>query len=237
MSEGVVVAKVEELMKALDQVKKYKTLSRLMVDFLIILLFSAVVLFFLELVVNFYHLTSGFQNYFAAPITLNTAHSMAGSTILPWPIAFSVFLIPAAGLLIGIFWVDHKLKKVKLETWRETLTQGFAGALKLLQDLNWDSVIDDIRISKIVYALYFIIKVVGYWIFADVILFFPYLFGLSLIHTSVNFYFLAFISLALVLVLSRKDLQKRYRQVTSLDTLMWELRWFNSEFKSAEFQT
>jgi phosphotransferase system glucose/maltose/N-acetylglucosamine-specific IIC component len=148
-----------------------------------------------------------------------------------------VLLIIAAGIVVGIFWVDHQLKRVKLEEWRNTLNEGFSGALKLLQGLNWDGVFDDIRTSKIAYAFHVFIKVAGYWIVTMIILFFPYGFGLSLIHTDANLYLLAFISLVLVLFLSKKDLEKKYRQVTSLDTLLWELRWFNSEFKSAEFQT
>jgi hypothetical protein len=237
MSEKAVVAKVEELMKSLDQVRRYRALARFLVDFLIIILFSVAVLFVLEIAVNFYHLTSSFPNYFALPSTLVIVSS-AGSTspILQLLLVLSLILIPAVGLLTGIFWVNHKMKAVEGESWRKTLNEGFPGALKLLQALDWDSVINDIRISKIGYVLYFVVKVVGYWALSIIILFFPYGFGISLLHVNVNWYFLAFISLALVLILSRKDLQKRYRQVVSLDTLMWELRWFNSEFKSAEFQ-
>jgi hypothetical protein len=234
MSETAVIAKVEELMKALDQVKRYKSLARLMVDFLMIILLSFVALFSLELIFNFYYLIDSFPSYFSYPNIFSIATISPGITVsnnLP------ALLIMGAGIVLGIFWVDHKLKRVKLEEWRNTLNDGFAGALELLQGLNWDVVFDDIRASKIAYAFHAFVKVAGYWIVTMIILFVPYEFGLSLIHTDANFYLLAFIASVLVLFLSRKDLQKKYRQVTSLDQLLWELRWFNSEFKSAEFQT
>jgi len=239
MSEQDVVAKVEELMRSLDQVKRYKAFARLMADFLIIFLTSIAVLFFLEISVNVYKLISGFPSYFANPNSVFTTYAVntSGSQVLQYIITLCLLLIPAAGLLIGILWVDHKLKQIRLEGWRETLREGFPGALKLLQELNWDSVLEDISLSRLSYTVYFVIKVIGYWALSLVILFFPYLFAASLIHINSNLYLLLLISLALVLVLSRKDLQKRYRQVQSLDALMWELRWFQSEFKSAEFKT
>lgn len=232
MSEKEVVGKVEELMKALDQVKKYKVLAQLLGDFLIILLLSFVALFSLALVVNFSYLVNISGSYFSYPemnLVTRSFGVMYGDSL-------PTFVVIAAGVLIGVFWVDHKLKRVKLEEWRGTLNEGFLGALKLLQGLNWDNVFDDIRSSKIAYTVYAIIKVVSYWILIMATLFLPYSIGLSIIHVSANLYFLALISLTLVVIFSKKDLQKKYRQVTSLDKLLWELRWFNSEFSSAEFK-
>ncbi len=60
--------------------------------------------------------------------------------------------------------------------------------------------------------------------------------GISALHLEVNLYMLAAVSLVLVLVLSRDDLQRRYQQVVSLDTLMWDLRWFSSGFRAAKFE-
>jgi hypothetical protein len=233
MSEKEVVAKVEELMITLDQVKKYKALARLMVDFLVIVLFSFVALFSLELIFNFYYLTGNFQSYFSYPNILSVVTPSAGAISSDTLPALGII---AVGIIVGIFWVDRKLKRVKLEEWKSTINEGFAGALKLLQELNWDTVFDDIRISALAYGLYAVIRIICYWVFVMVILGFPYSVALNLIHTDFNFYLLAFISLPFVFVFSRKDLQKKYRQISSLDALLWELRWFNSEFKSAEFQ-
>ena len=235
MTEKEVVAKVEELMNTLDQVKKYKALARLMVDFLVIVLLSFVALFSLELIFNFYYLTGNFQSYFSYPNILSLITPSMGT--LSYEYTFPALGIIAAGIIIAIFWVDRRLKRVKLEEWKSTLNEGFAGALMLLQELNWDTVFDDIRASALAYGLYAAIRIIGYWVLVMVILGLPYSIALNLIHTGFNFYLLAFISLPFVFVFSKKDLQKKYRQITSLDTLLWELRWFNSEFKSAEFQT
>lgn len=234
MSETAVVAKVEELMKTLDQVKKYKALARLMGDFLVIILLSFITLFSLELIFNFYYLTGNFQSYFSYPNILSIVTPSAG---LFSSNSLLALIIIAAGIIVSILWVDHKLKRVKLEQWKSTQNEGFAGAVKLLQELNWDTVFDDIRVSTFAYGLYAVTKIVGYWILATIILSFPYAIILGLIHIDYNFNLLAFISLALVLAFSKKDLQKKYRQIASLDSLLWELRWFNSEFKSAEFKT
>jgi hypothetical protein len=90
--------------------------------------------------------------------------------------------------------------------------------------------------SKIGYSIYFAVKVVGYWLFATILLSFPYVIGISALHLEVNLYIPAFLSLVLVLVLNRGDLQRKYQQVVSLDNLMWELRWFSSGFRSAKFE-
>jgi hypothetical protein len=232
MSEQTVVSKIEELMKSLDQVKKYKALSHLMVDFIAIVLSSVVVLLALELAVNVLHLSGTFQGYFESLTTLTTKSLTSTSENNLFAI-----LIPSIGVLAGVAWVDYKLKKVEVNTWKSTINEGFPGALKLLQDLEWNAILQDIQTSKIVYALYSVAKIVGNWIIAGILLGISLSFGLSLIHASVDLYLLAVLSLILALVLSRKDLQKKYRQITSLDALLWELRWFNSEFKTAEFQT
>jgi hypothetical protein len=235
--EALVVAKVQELMRALDQVKQYRALSKLMVDFVLIMLASIVLVLAWELGVNFYRLGSGFYCYYSAGGTYTcTPSSYTGPPFLQFFAGLSVLLVPTAGLLIGIFYVDRKLKSVKVEEWKASLEEGFPGAVKLLQELKWDSVLEDIRASKIGYSVYFAIKVAGYWLLSFVVLFFPFGIGSSFLHLEANLYIPALVSLVLVLVLSRRDLQKKYRQVVSLDNLMWELRWFSSGFKSAKFE-
>jgi len=237
-NEARVAAQVEELMLALDQVKKYRALSRLMVDFSIIVLASIAVLISSELGVNLYRLTGGFPCYYASPwlYTCTPPLTSPVQPLLQLLIGISPILIPTAGLLLGIAWVDRKLKSYRGGEWKETLGEGFPGALKVLQNLNWDKVFDDMRVSKIGYTVYFAIKILGYWLLTFVVLVFPYALGVSGLHAEVNFYVLGIVSLVLILVLTRRDLQRRYGQVVLLDTLMWELRWFSNEFRSAEFK-
>jgi hypothetical protein len=238
-SEADVTQKVEELLLALDQVKKYRALSRLMVDFGIIALASIALLISSELSVNLYRLMSEFPCYYGN-LGMFTCTSMLSislvSPLLQLLAGLSIILIPAAGLLIGITWVDRKPKSYKGGQWKETLKEGFPGALKVLQNLDWDSVFDDMRVSKIGHSVYFVVKVVGYWLLTSIVLFFPYSLLVSGLHTEVNLYVLELVSVVLVLVLTRRDLQRRYGQVVSLDTLMWEFRWFSNEFRSAEFK-
>jgi hypothetical protein len=235
--EAQVVAKVQELMTTLDQVKKYKALSKLLVDFALIMLATTVVLLAWELSVNFYKLGTGFYCYYGVPgLYTCTASPATGSPLLRLFGGLSTILIPTAGLLGGILWVDHKLKLVKVGEWTESLREGFPGAVKLLEELKWDSVFQDIRASRIGYSAYLAVKVVGYWLLATVVMFFPYVFGVSALHLEANFYVLGLLSLVLVLVVSKNDLQRKYQQVVSLDNLMWELRWFSSGFKSAKFE-
>ncbi len=232
------MTKVMELMTALDQVKKYRAFSRLLLDFAAIVLCSVVLLLALELTVNFFKIASGFPCYYSTASMFICGSVVGGSQASPIVqllAGLSLFLIPAIGVLVGVFWVDRKLRSVRGGEWREAMKEGFPGALRLLQALDWDSVLEDMRISKIGYAVYSVIKVLGYWLLAFIILFFPYGFGISLLHTGINFYVLGLISLILVLVLIRRDLGRRYRQVVSLDAITWELRWFNSEFKRPEF--
>jgi hypothetical protein len=236
-NEMAVTSKVEELMEAIDQVNRYRALTRLMVDFAMIMLVSIVGLLTLELGIDFYGLGTSLPCYYNALGTFTCVASVASASTGPlFLAALSFLIIPAAGLLAGITWVDRRLKSVKGGLWKDSLGEGFPGALKLLQEMKWDSVFEDIRLSRIGYATYFAVKVAGYWALAFIGLFFPYVFGIGLIHTSPNVYLLAFFSLILVLVVMRKDLLSRYRQVVSLDNLLWELRWFSSEFRAAKFE-
>jgi hypothetical protein len=183
--EAQLVTKVEEPMRALEQVKRYRALARLMVDFAMIMLLSASVLPTWELAVNSYRLATSFYRNYATPgLYTRTASSGTGS---PFPQLFaglSLIVIPAIGLLMGNFWVDRRLKLVKVGEWKDSLKEGFPGAVKLLQELKWDAVFEDIRVSKTGYALYFAIEVVGYWILAFIVLFFPYGLGMSVLHLS-----------------------------------------------------
>jgi len=236
-SEAAVSSKVEELMNALDQVKRYRALTGLMVDFAIVFLASVSCLLAVELGVNVYRLGSGFPCYIASPASITcTASGVSTNTPLEAIVGLSAVFIPAAGLIIGVYWVDRGLKSVKGGQWKESLKEGFPGALKLLQELKWDAVFEDIRLSKIGYATYFIVKVLGYWMFAIILMTFPYVLLISELHAYPNLYLLAVVSLALVLVMTRGDLQRRYKQLASLDALMWDLRWFSSEFRSARFE-
>lgn len=236
MSEAEVTSKVEELMQALDEVKRYRALSSLILDFAIIVLTALAALFAFEIIVNMSRVYFGFPCSFWAT---NSFGCFPGpGQQLPAAAAAGVllFLIPTAGVLGGILWVDRKLRRVKVGEWKDTLRDGFPGAVKLLTQMGWDEVFQEIQLSKLGYLVYGAVKVVGYFILAWIVLFFPLALGGSLAHMDFSPYADSAVALALVLALSRKDLEKRYRQVWSLDALLWELRWFYSELGSARFK-
>lgn len=239
MSETEVTAKVEELMKALDEVKRYRALSSSILDFVIIVLGTVAALLSVEIFVNLLRAITGFPCSFRGATSFGCGGAFGGAPVSPAitvVTGLAFLLIPTAGILGGVVWVDRKYKRVKVGEWKGTLDEGLPGALKLLTEMEWDRVFEEIQVSKLGYLVYGIVKVVGYSIFASFLLLIPYEFLASFVHTGANPFILLLVPFVLVLTISRRDLEARYRQVWSLDALMWELRWFSSEFGAASFK-
>jgi len=220
LTEEALLSKMAEFLTAIDQVKKYRKLASAIVDFTLIIGASIVVLLTLHLVVNLLNIY-GISNF--------TSNS--------WGVAFSNILIPCIGVIIGVVWVGRKIDSVKAQQWQNTLNGGTPGALRLLQETNWETIFSDIRFAKLGFALYGVIKVVAYWLVA----FFAFVvlssFLGNIIHFSFDAISLIVVPFVFVLTLSLGDLRNRYEQVGRLDSLLWELRWFESEFRRTDFQT
>ncbi|MDR0471844.1 MAG: hypothetical protein LBH79_09025 [Nitrososphaerota archaeon] len=220
MTEETLSSKMAEFLTAIDQVKKYRKLVSAIVDFALIIIVSVAGLLTLHLVVNLLNL------YGISNITSNS-----------WGVAFSNILIPCIGVIIGVVWVGRKIDTVKTQQWTTTLNEGTPGALKLLQETNWETIFSDIRFAKLGFAFYGAIKVAAYWLIA----FFAFVVLSSFLGNIVHFSFdaisLLVVPLVFVLIFSLKDLRNRYEQVGRLDSLLWELRWFESEFRRTDFQT
>ena len=226
--EADIPERVAELMSTLDQVKKYKELARSLVDFALIMLGAVFSILSVYIGMNFYQA-------FAGPLS-STINYGVGGLALSDVQGLSALVIFAGGLFIGIYWIDRRMKNVKVGGWKSKQNEGVLGSVKILSELDWPTVFQDIRYSKLGFVLYSILKILGYWILAGIIVFFAAGFSLYYLHAYVSSYYVAAISLMLVLVLSRKDLQRRYNQSWALDSLLWELRWFDSEFRrKAEF--
>jgi hypothetical protein len=211
-----------EFMAALDQVKKYRELASAMADFVLIVVASAAVLGALHIVVNLLDVFYGYSLI-----------DPASTGMLPF-IGFAVLF---SGLLIGVYWVQRRMNSVEMKQWESTLSEGTPGALKLLQETQWEKTFGDIRFAKLGFAFYGVVKVMAYWMLA--LFFFGILSGVigNVLHLSFDPISFVVIPLVLVLVLSLKDLRYRYDQVGRLDSLLWELRWFDSEFRRADFKT
>ncbi len=222
MTEEKVASKIAELMETLDQIKKYKAVTKSLKKFGVIVGGSVTVFFaILTLfeVLEFEHV-------------LNTTSFFV--------VAFLSLLIPITGLFGGMFFMRKQINSVKEGEWRQDVSKGFSSNLKLLVDMNWDRTLQDISNGRLGYSIYGLIKV-GTYIIVTVSAFELFWNGLTLVLfqsiVSAGAIFWGLFGVLLVIVLLANDLVKRYRELRALDTLVWELRWFSFEFGRAEFQT
>lgn len=220
MSERDVVAKVGDLMQTLDDVKKYREMAYAMIDFAAIVITSLIAVLALTL------LQSITEIVYRSPSSIN-GHSFSAS---PWAL-FGDLIILLAGLVSGVFWVDRRVRRTKFDEWKNTLEEGTPGAIKLLSSVDWDSLLRTVSLARVSYLFYGLVKVVGYFLFTTIVISIVVLFsGLPL-----PFVYVPFISLAIVLLYTRRNLLDGFHKLQSLDLLFWDLRWFASEFKRAEF--
>jgi hypothetical protein len=222
LTEETVVAKVAELMETLDHVKKYNALAGSFKRFALIVLGSIAV--FLALGASL-----GFLNLVA---TLDKPQIFLASLLL--------LFVPITGIVLGVVLIRRRVNAIKTGEWKEELSHGFPSALKMLLEMDWDEMFDEISSGRVGYALYGILKTVAYLIitvfavgllgnlFTFMILHKPGFFGLPI---------WGLLSLLTVYLILRKDLSRRYNEIRALDKLLWELRWFSLELRRAEFQT
>ncbi len=211
--------KMKEFMAVLDQLKRYRALLALMPDFLIIL--GLTITGFLAVSV-ISHIGLVFITY------TNPSWIPLDNTVQ------IIFVL--IGIFFSIFYVNRKLNSVKGGQWQKTLTEGTPGAIKLLEELDWDNVYRDIRYAKLGFWLYGLLKTAAYWLLVFVVSSFAAGYLENLLHLGINnLLLLGLFSLALVLSLNTKDIKRRFDQIGRLDALLWELRWFDYEFRK-DFQ-
>ena len=205
-------------MSALDQVKKYREIVVSLTDFAIIILLSIIA----ALSVNIY---TKFSFLYTGP-----------NQLLSFIASISFILTLPIGTILGALWVRRRVKSVKLGQWKSTLSEGAPGAIKFLQEIEWQNIFKDIRSAKLGFLLFGISKVLTYWGLA--ILSFTLLSLILYLFFQISVYIITVVwfSLVVVLLLSKNDLHNRYEQMGRLDWLLWELRWFESEFRRANFE-
>ena len=224
--ESVLVPKVQALMESLDQVKKYKKLSNSIIDLVLIIVASVAVAAAIDL-----------AGYFYLLLYANIGSSASGFFYITPPEFFISIVVVIAGVLIGVLIVDRNVKNVSTGDWKKSLEQdkSVPAALNILSSLDWGSAFKDIQYSKLGFLLYGFLKVIGYWLFFSfLLLLFDGFFLFDWLHVSINSEALSILSLVIALAVSWGDLRGRFNQSWSLDTLLWELRWFDSEFRRAE---
>ncbi len=222
MEEATLLIKMKEFMDVIDQVKKYKALLAALPDFAIIIALSIVAFLAGNIGSN---LGIVFVSY------INTDWISGVNTL-----QIMVLLI---GLIVGVFWVNRKVRRTTSDAgnWKTVLEEGAPGAIKLLQELKWENIFKDIRDAKIGFLLYGICKTVAYWFLASAVFVLLFVFLGNVFHFIIDPVIIGGFSLAVVLVLNKNDFRKRYDQVGRLDGLLWELRWFDNEFRRDVFQT
>ena len=209
-------------MTTLDQVKKYKELARSMGDFALIILGSIIAILFVYI---------GFEIY------LVLGGQIPANTILSGVEGIIAVVVFGAAFILATIRVERRVNRVKVGEWKNLMEEdGNLGAMKIISSLDWPIIFQDIRYSKLGFFLYSALKIAGYWILLLIILTFAAGIGLSFLHFTINLAYVEIVALLLAIALNRKDLQKRYNQAWALDSLLWELRWFDSEFRGkAEF--
>ena len=211
-------SKMKEFMSVLDQVKRYKVLYTVFPDLTIIITLSLVGV--ISVAISAKLALVFISNY-------NTWTPMASSV--------EIFLL-IIGLVGGFLWITRKVASSKTGEWRETLSQGVAGALKLLQEIEWEDVFSQIRYAKLGFWLYGALKMAIYWLIGIVVFEFCLWMAGNALHFSVDILIVVLLPLIIVLALGARDLRKRFDQIGRLDSLLWELRWFESEFRRSNFK-
>jgi hypothetical protein len=123
---------------------------------------------------------------------------------------------------------------------KEELSHDFSSVLKILTEIDWDKTIDDITMGKLGYTIYGIIKIAAYLVIT--------VFAFEFVWNGITILFLhqiilfgvilsGLFAIIFVFIVLRNDLLNRYRELSKLDMLVSELRWFSLEFSRAEFQT
>jgi len=212
-------AKMAELMNVLDKVKKYREILSSMIDFALIVSAAVVIILIINVFRNLWTV------FYGRNLALGT---VVGNVSI---------LIIIAGVIVGFLRVFFRVRMVKVGEWKITLNEGAPGAIKLLEELKWETIFNDIRSAKLGISLYGLIKLSAYWTSLTLILYlWLYTYLGTFIHVSVNIIVTALVSLILALGLSNKDIRQRYEQMGHLDSLLWELRWFESEYRRADFK-
>ena len=230
MSEEDVVGKVGDLMRTLDDVKRYRELAYAMVDFAAIIVISVIVVIALTTV------------QFLADVIFGSPNSVNGQALLLFGPAFPASLwllvgeiiVLASGLLFGVYWVDRRVSHTQVGEWKGALDEGAPGAIKILSGIDWDSLLGTVSLARVSYLFYALIKVVGYFVLTTILLSLALLYSGLFTSIAMTAY-IPFIALFVVLLLTRKSIAEGFSKLRKLDSLFWDLRWFASEFKRAEF--
>src|ERR1700674_5604648 len=110
MSEEDVVAKVGDLMRTLDDVKRYRELAYGMVDFAAIIVGSVIAVIALAMGQNSVDIAYGFSSSINGQAFILFGRSLGAS---PWVFLGQIAIL-IGGLGLGILWVDKKVRRTRV---------------------------------------------------------------------------------------------------------------------------
>lgn len=225
--EEAVVSKVRDLMSALDRAKQYRARVTSIVDFVIVLLYAAVAGFALDLAITYLFYAYGIGS---------------GTSLVP---TLVVLIAIMAGMIGGAIAADRKVREVRVGQWEEDLREGFPGALKILTSLDWRVAVDDARIARLGSVLYGFLKIACYTFVFSVLLdvgiaisrVFLFWGSGPIPSLAIDaFGFALAFAFIVVAAASAGDMERRFHESSTLDSLVWELRWFYTDFARSEFK-
>jgi hypothetical protein len=233
MTEQDLVKKVEELMNLLDQVKMYKKALSYLPDLVIAVLSITSISLLILILIRLSFITSGLFS------TISGFSSASGFS-LSFQVILILFLLPSFwALIIGLLLIERKVKKIRTGEWALLLKEGAPSAIKLLTELDWESVFGDLALIK----WWLAIKTVNWILLGYIILLpiFQYLFlGLSFIipirSIDLTGSSSLFLTTLMVLFVNRKNLKSFYYSIKSIDLLIIDLRWLYNELKGARLE-
>jgi hypothetical protein len=218
MREADAMTKVQELMIALDEVKKYRILFSSLRPFAIAVGASIIAYISIRLVL------AGFGVYRPYSQTLGMAVSLLA------------LVIPIAVTIVSVIAVKKRIRSIKTGQWQAALNEGLPGAFRILSEIDWEGTFDEISLGRLGYIFFGVLKAIAY----AVMLFFVlestsaivlgHFFGVRILLAAVLW---AFVSIVIVALIQSNDLIRRYRKGRALDFLLWDLRWFSFEFGRA----
>lgn len=223
MNEDEAVKKMEDLMNSVETATKYSLVASKIPAVFLIVLAAIVEADFVTIAINFYNYSTVNTYLYNLPV---------GST-------FSL----GAGLVVVICWIPlayiaYRIIRGALrgrmdQGWKSDLREGVVGILKIIEETDWESRLNDLKRAKLVFVFFSALQLMVSWAVTAVLLFFASIFLLVPLSITANPYLILVIAVVIVVGLGDTYIKGRYRQLWNMDNLISELRWFYLEFEGS----
>jgi hypothetical protein len=218
MTASDAATKVEELMSALDQIKKYRAQIPAIAALLVTVLIAISILLIAVFISNLLRLFYSFNISFLYP-----------------PVFVLSFVLLFIGIEVGLRRARKRISEVKYGEWRSETSQGFSGSIKVLSEIDWDRELNEIKASKSNLVNFAILKTAIYWVSTLLLSeLFNLLISVTFLSINIPLILLGPLTLLISIILAWEDIMRGYRTPRSLEILYWQLRSFYSEFRRKE---